>query len=169
MKLYACLSAVLLALSAGAHAESVVVSLPSVQVVAIQSANATPTSFASAQGKLTGFFSQSRNIKAVSPQMSLALHNNDYAAVAVEGTTRSAGDVRVISLPACTFVTRKYVGNYDGIRPAQQELIAEAFQDGYMLDESCGVRVVHRNNRHETAPDKLIHEIYVPVTKKLSS
>lgn len=167
MKLFKLFTAAALAASACAHAEPIeLVSLPSVQVLAVQPSSAKPADYAQAYGKLAGYTSQAKSVKVVSPQMSLALHNSDYAAIAVQGQAAGSSDVRVLSLPACQFVTRKYVGDYAGIRPAVQDLIAEAFQDGYMMDAGCGVRVLHRSG--SDAADKHIHEIFVPVTKKLS-
>ena len=141
-----------------------VFALPETQVLAVAPLPGVSGAFAVAFGKLVGYYARPHSdFKVIFPQMSLTLGSKSYAAIAFSGVSKGEGDVEVLSLPACNFVSETYVGNYTGIGAAVQALIEKAKAQHLTIRDGCGIRILHRNSSDDTPADKLIHEIHVAV------
>ena len=138
-----------------------IVSLPETQVLAVAP---SPGAYAVAFGKLVGYYARPHpEFKVVFPQMSLSLGSENYAAIAFSGTSTGDKDVKILTLPACNFVSETYIGNYPGIEPAIQALVKKAEAQHLTMRNDCGVRILHRNSPDDTPVDKLVHDLYVAV------
>ena len=141
-----------------------VVALPETQVLAVAP---SPGAYAVAFGKLVGYYARPHpEFKVVFPQMSLSLGSENYAAIAFFGTATGDKDVRVLTLPACNFVSETYIGNYPGIEPAILALVKKARTQHLTMRDDCGIRILHRNSPDDTPVDKLVHDIYVAVSNQ---
>lgn len=141
-----------------------VVALPETQVLAVAP---SPGAYAVAFGKLVGYYARPHpEFKVAFPQMSLSLGSKNYAAIAFSGTSTGDKDVKILTLPACNFVSETYIGNYPGIEPAIQALAKKAKAQHLTMRDDCGVRILHRNSPDDTPVDKLVHDIYVAVSNQ---
>ena len=141
------------------------VDLPETTVIAVKTASGKPSAYAEAFGKLVGFYAQpSAGVKVLFPQQSVSINGANYAAVAVKVPPITSADVESLKLPACHFLSTRYVGNYDGIGPTVEELVNQALSKGKRIAGNCGVRIHHFNSPDNTPIEKLEHVIYVPVS-----
>jgi effector-binding domain-containing protein len=161
-------SAALLLLCCGANAAGLaLVSLPETTVLAVAPSSNRPADYAAAFGKLVGFYAlPDRTFKTVFPQMSLSLNERSYAAIAITGTPQTQPGIEVLVLPPCQFARQTYVGNYPGLAPAVESMVAAAAREGLTVDRGCGIRILHANSPDDTPVEKLAHEIYVPLVKR---
>lgn len=142
------------------------VRLPATQALALTAVSAAPEDYAAAYGRFVGFYAQpARAASVIFPQMSAIFDGERFAAIGFRGDIEPAQGVQVLRLPSCEFVYRTYVGNYPGIGPMIQALIAEAQQQGFAVSSRCGIRIRHLNSPDNTQADQLVHEVLVPVAK----
>jgi effector-binding domain-containing protein len=141
--------------------------LPETTVLAVEAASNRPADYASAYGKLVGFYTRpNRTFKTIFPQMSLSLNGHSYAAIAITGTAQAESGIAVLTLPSCQFAHQTYVGNYPGLAPVIESIIATASREGLAVNPGCAIRILHKNSPDDTPVEKLIHEIYVPLVKR---
>lgn len=146
--------------------QPMIVKVPAFKVIAVAAKSSLPVAFAAAYGKLAGYYTQpGRPFRVVFPQISLSLNGRDYAAIRFTGAATTEGPVRVIALPACTFLRQSYIGNYTGIPHIIADMVKQAQSNGYSINSACGIRVYELNSPDDTPAEKLSHEIYVPITR----
>jgi effector-binding domain-containing protein len=142
-----------------------VVKVPAFKVIAVAAQSNQPVDFATAYGKLVGYYAQpGQPFQVVFPQITLSLNGQNYASIRFLGTVMSNGTVKVIALPACMFLKMSYIGSYTGIPKIIGEMLQYAHAKGYAVNDTCGIRIYELNSPDNTPATKLSHVIYVPIT-----
>jgi effector-binding domain-containing protein len=122
-------------------------------------------------GEMCGYLGSLKGVQYAGPAMNIC-HDPEYrekdvdieVAIPVTGTVPESGDIKVRDLPGHEQVASVvHKGPFETIRKAYQFLMGWMEKNGYKMDGPD--RTLYLNDPTQVAPDEILQELQIPITK----